>query len=63
MRGKISEIDFINGEIAQLANHFKLPTTLNSKIVDMVHEVERTGKYFTIDEVKEAFNLKTESKV
>ncbi len=57
MRGKTSEIDFINGEMAQLANHFKLPPTLNSKIVDMVHEVERTGKYFSVEEVKKTFEL------
>lgn len=56
MRGKTSEIDFINGEIAHLANHFKIPATLNSRVVDMVHEVERTGKYFTIEEVKKSFN-------
>ena len=55
MRGRLSEIDFINGEIAHLANHFKIPTTLNSKVVDMVHEVERTGKFFTVEEVKKAF--------
>ena len=52
MRGKMSEIDFINGEMVHLANHFKLPATLNSKIVDMVHEVERTGKFFSVEEVK-----------
>jgi len=57
MRHKLSEIDFINGEIVQLANHFKMPTTLNSKIVDMVHEVERTHQYFSIDEVKKLFKL------
>ena len=57
MRGKPSEIDFINGEIAHLAAHFKMPPTLNAKIVDMVHEVERTGKYFSVDEVKKAFEL------
>jgi 2-dehydropantoate 2-reductase len=57
MRGKRSEIDFINGEIVLLANHFKLPVTLNSKIVDMVHEVERTGKFFSVEEVKETFQL------
>jgi 2-dehydropantoate 2-reductase len=57
MRGKISEIDFINGEVAQIANHFKIPTTLNGKMVDMVHEVERTGKYFNAEEVKKAFKL------
>lgn len=55
MRGKLSEIDFINGEIAHLANHFKLPPTLNSKMVDMVHEVERTHRYFSIEEVKNIF--------
>jgi len=55
MRGKPSEIDFINGEIAQLAVHFKIPSTLNGKIVDMVHEVERTHQYYSIDEVKNAF--------
>lgn len=60
MRGKNSEIDFINGEIVQLANHFKLPTTLNSKIVDMVHEVERTSKYYSIAEVKRIFHLNEE---
>jgi 2-dehydropantoate 2-reductase len=57
MRQKLSEIDFINGEIAQLANHFKIPNTLNSRIVDMVHEVERTHQYFSVEEVKRAFEL------
>lgn len=59
MRGKISEIDFINGEVVQLAHHLKLPVSLNSRAVDMVHEVERTGKFFSVEKVKEAFNLKT----
>ena len=57
MRKKTSEIDFINGEVVSLANHFHLSTPLNSRVVDLVHEVERSGKYFTADEVKEAFNL------
>ena len=57
MRGKNSEIDFINGEAAQIATHFKMPNTLNSKVVDMVHEVERTGKFFSVEEVKKSFEL------
>jgi 2-dehydropantoate 2-reductase len=57
MRGRLSEIDFINGEVAQIATHFKMPPTLNARIVDMVHEVERTHKYFSIEEVKKAFEL------
>ena len=57
MRGRSSEIDFINGEIVQLANHFKMPPTLNGKIVDMVHEVERTGKFFSVEEVKKSLEF------
>ncbi|MBI4309531.1 MAG: ketopantoate reductase family protein [Candidatus Omnitrophica bacterium] len=56
LRGKDSEIDFINGEVAQIAGHLKLPALLNRKAVDMVHEVERSGKFFTVDDVKKAFN-------
>ncbi len=58
MRGKISEIDFINGEVVQVGSHIKLPAPLNTKITAMVHEVENTHKYFTLAQVKEAFNLK-----
>lgn len=57
MRGKPSEIDFINGEVVQVASHIKMPAPLNTKVVDMVHEVEMSGKYFTFAEVKEAFEL------
>ncbi len=63
MRGKTSEIDFINGEVVHLANHLKLPSPLNSKMVDMVHEVELGGKFFSFDQVKSRFNLKLESMV
>lgn len=57
MRGKTSEIDFINGEVVQLAAHFKLPCALNDKMVEMVHEVERSGKYFSIEQVKKMFDV------
>ncbi len=60
MRGKTSEIDFINGEVVHLAGNIKMPVPLNDKIVDMVHEVERTGKYFSIQEVKNMFNVGVE---
>jgi 2-dehydropantoate 2-reductase len=62
MRGKSSEIDFINGEVVQIAKHLHLPCPLNEKVVDMVHEVERSGKYFTFDQVKNAFNVGAGSK-
>lgn len=59
MRQRHSEIDFVNGEIAQMAKHFKMPPTLNGRITDMVHEVERTGRFFTVDEIKKTFELAT----
>ena len=55
MRGKTSEIDFINGEVVQLGSNIKMSAPLNTKILAMVHEVERTGKFFTFEEVKKAF--------
>ncbi len=57
MRDKNSEIDFINGEVVHWANHLKLPVPLNNRIVDMVHEVERTRNFFTVQEVKKVFGL------
>ncbi len=63
MRGKASEIDFINGEVVQLANHLKMPPGLNSRVVDMVHEVERTHQFFSKEEVKKAFGLHNDNGV
>lgn len=57
MRNRPSEIDFINGEIVALASQLRLKAPLNGKILDMVHEVERTGKFFDADEVKKEFEL------
>lgn len=62
LRRKESEIDFINGEVVHLANNMKLQAPLNTKVVDMVHEVERTGKYFSVEEVKNVFCVGVGSK-
>ncbi len=55
MRGRVSEIDFINGEVVCLARQIREQAPLNSKVVDMVHHVEETGRFFSPEEVKEAF--------
>lgn len=57
MRGKTSEIDFINGEVVQLASHIKMASPFNTKAVEMVHEVERTERFFTFEQVKKEFNV------
>jgi len=47
MRGKLSEIDYINGEFVNLADKHGLKAGLNRKLVEMVHEVEKTKRFFT----------------
>jgi len=50
-RGKPSEIDYINGEFAVLAEENNLKAPLNKKLVEMVHKVEKTGKFFSREEL------------
>lgn len=57
MRGKTSEIDFINGEVVALAKGMQHMARMNEQIVDLVHAVERKQKFFTVDEIKEKFKL------
>jgi len=57
MRRRASEIDFINGEFVQLARGMMMEAPFNDRIVAMVHQVENTGRFFTAEEVKKAFNL------
>lgn len=57
LRNKASEIDFINGEIDQVASGIRSQAPLNRKIVSMVHQVENEGRFFTAEEIKKEFNL------
>lgn len=50
-RGKSTEIDYLNGEIVALGKKSGIPTPYNSVVVDMVHQVEATGKFLTTDEL------------
>lgn len=57
LRGKTSEIDFINGEVVAVASGMRMDAPLNRKVVRMVHQVEETGKFFTQEAVKKEFSL------
>jgi 2-dehydropantoate 2-reductase len=46
-RGRPSEIDYINGELVNLARKNNLRAPLNEKLVEMVHQVERTNTFFS----------------
>jgi 2-dehydropantoate 2-reductase len=50
-RGRPSEIDYLNGEFVGLAekNHFEAP--LNKRLVEMVHQVEQSHKFFSPEEL------------
>jgi 2-dehydropantoate 2-reductase len=50
-RGKSTEVDYLNGEIVNLGREKGIPTPVNSLIVGLVHEVEITGKFLTVDEL------------
>ena len=63
MRKRQSEIDFINGEVVVMGKNIRLEAPLNRKVVHMVHQVERTDKFFTAEEIKREFNLDSIAKV
>ena len=50
-RGQLTEIDFLNGAVVDAAREHGLPAPVNAAIVDMVHEVERTGTFLAPPEV------------
>jgi 2-dehydropantoate 2-reductase len=53
-RHRPTEIDFLNGEIVRLGKQLRLPTPINATIVRKLHEVERSGQFFTVDSLRTA---------
>ncbi len=56
-RERSSEIDFINGEIVNLSRFNGVDAILNAKVVNLVHEVEKTKRFFTPEQIRDKFNL------
>ena len=54
-RHRSTEIDYLNGEVVALGKKVGVATPLNAKIVELVHQVERTGTFFNVDEVRRKF--------
>lgn len=50
-RGQLTEIDFLNGSVVQQAAEHGLAAPVNAGIVELVHEVERTGTFLSPAEV------------
>ena len=53
--GRKSEIEFINGEPVFMAKQMRKLAPLNEKVLNMVNKVERTGIFYSVDEVKKEF--------
>jgi 2-dehydropantoate 2-reductase len=50
-RGKTTEVDYMNGEIVNLGKKMGVPTSVNSLMVELVHQVETTRKFLSVDEL------------
>jgi 2-dehydropantoate 2-reductase len=50
-----TEIAYLNGEITRAGGELGIPTPLNSGVVEIVLEVERTGSFYSPERVREAF--------
>jgi 2-dehydropantoate 2-reductase len=50
-RGKSTEVDYLNGEIVNLGKKTSITTPTNSLMVGLVHQVETTRKFLTVDEL------------
>lgn len=48
-RGRPTEIDYLNGEVARLGKQMNVPAPLNANVVELVHHVERTRQFFSAD--------------
>ena len=50
-RGQLTEIDFLNGAVVEAAREGGIAVPVNQQIVNLVHEVERTGRFLAPDQV------------
>lgn len=50
-RGQLTEVDALNGAVVDAAAAVMRQAPVNAAIVDLVHEVERTGRFLTPTEV------------
>jgi 2-dehydropantoate 2-reductase len=49
-RGVQSEIDHLSGAVVAEGRRLGVPTPVNVRVVDLVHHVERTGRFLAPDE-------------
>ena len=50
-RGQLTEVDYLNGAVVRAAKAIGLTAAVNLDLVDLVHDVERSGVFVTADAV------------
>lgn len=57
-RHRSTEIDYLNGEIVRLGAETGMPTPLNAIVVEMVHRVEKQGRFLGVSAIREAIETR-----
>ena len=52
-RGEKTEIDIFNGYFAEKGDEYNVPTPVNHKLTEMIHEIERGERKITSDNLEE----------
>ena len=60
-RGRPTEIDYLNGEVVRVGQQRNVPTPLNASIVEMVHQTEQTGQFWTVDRIRSRISASARS--
>jgi 2-dehydropantoate 2-reductase len=58
-RHRSTEIDYLNGEIVRLGTEVGVQTPLNAMMVEMVHRVEKQGRFLGVNAIREAIAART----
>ena len=56
-RGRLTEIDFLNGAVVAAASAAGLDAPVNTRIVELVHQVEQSGEFLTPAEVAQQLSV------
>ena len=50
-RKRPTEIDYLNGEVVRVGRELGMAAPLNARLVELVHEVERSRRFWAPDEL------------
>jgi 2-dehydropantoate 2-reductase len=56
-RGRKTEIDYLNGEFVKLGERLGIPAPMNERVVELIHEIEAGGSFYSPDELARVFSV------